>query len=274
MTPSIDSLKRVCGRLWPPQDLLEHGEALCFPAPKDRVRHAIRLEPEEELEVFRRERHAHLHVVLLGAGRHGILVAGIAAMLHVPLVGGPEVPVLIVAVLELVQLLPEGIHLRRARPAELVEEDVTLPEPVALAVSEGDEFLLRVVDLLEDGPLGGEVGRADRRGPLVDDVLQEVRDAVESGPLQHRSDPIPEVRGHPGRPVVFDDEDRKAVVERVLLDRERPGAGLGGEGERRHVRRRLRFWPRCGGRRRQGGERGGEDDDEQGSHFAVAPSSR
>ena len=86
-----------------------------------------------------------------------------------------------------------------------------------------------VVDLLKDGQLGGQIAGADGGGPLMDDVLEKVRHAVEPHRLLHRTDPNPQVGGNPGYPVVFDDQDREAVVEHVLLDLERSGRGLGGE---------------------------------------------
>ena len=118
-----------------PEDLLQHGKALRLPAPEDRVGHAVRLEPEEELQMLPGERHVHLHVVLLGAGRHRIRMARVPAVLEVPLVGSPEVAVLVVQVLELVEPLPEGLHLGCARPTQLVEEHAPLPQLIALAVS-------------------------------------------------------------------------------------------------------------------------------------------
>ena len=59
-------------------------------------------------------------------------MARVPAVLEVPLVGGPEVPVLVVQVLELVKPLPEDLHPGCARPTDLVEKDVPLPELIAL----------------------------------------------------------------------------------------------------------------------------------------------
>ena len=235
-----------------PEDLLHDGEALRLPAPLDRVDQAVRLEPEEEFQVLLRERHVHLHVVLLGAGGHRVGVTHVAAALHVPLVGGPEVAVLVVHVLELVEPLPEGLHLGRHRPVELVVEDGPLPEPVALAVAERDELLLGVVDLLQDGQLGGQVAGADGGRPLVDDVLEEVDDAVLPHRFDHGADAHPQVGGHPRPAVVLGQQDREAVVELVLLDLER-ATGLGR------------------GERRQGGDRAGED---EVSHWLSGSQSR
>ena len=84
------------------------------------------------------------------------------------------------------------------------------------------------MDLLEDGQLSRQVAGADGRGSLMDDVFEEVRDPVEPHRLLHGSNPNPQVGGHPGRPVILDDQDREAVVEDVLLDLQRWGSGLGG----------------------------------------------
>ena len=103
--------------------------------------------------------------------------------------------------------------------------------------------------LLEDGQLAGQVAGADGGGSLMDDVFEEVRDAVLPHRLRHGADPDPQVGGHPGPAVVLDQQDGEAVVEHVLLDRERRGGDLG---ERR--------------RTRQGGDRAGDNDDKLGFH--------
>ena len=65
--------------------------------------------------------------------------------------------------------------------------------------------------------------------------------------LRHGADPDPQVGGHPGHPVILDEQDGEAVVEHVLLDLKRRG-GLGR------------------GQRCQGGYRTGEDNDQRDSH--------
>ena len=136
---------------------------------------------------------------------------------------------------------------------------------IALPVSERDELLLRVVDLPKDGQLGGQIAGADGGGPLMDDVLEEVRHAVEPHRLLHGADPYPQVGGHPRYPVVFDNQDREAVAEHVLLNLERSGGGLAGDRGngpgRGRWRRRFAGCGRC-----QGSNCADEEDDEQGSH--------
>ena len=242
------SLNRVLRPTQSPEYLLQHREPLRLPPAQDRVGHSFRLEPEEEFHVLRRERHVHLHVVLLGAGRHRIGMAHEPAVLHVPLVGGPEVPVLVVPVLELVEPRPQRLHLGGLRPAQFVEEDVPLPEPVALPVPHRDQLLLGVVDLLQDRHFGGQVTGAEGGRPLVDHVLEEVRDTVQPLRLQHRPDANPKVGRDPRRPMILDEQDREAVVEHMLLDLERRSL---------RVRRRLP---------REGADRAHRNDEEQGSH--------
>ena len=127
------------------------------------------------------------------------------------------------------------------------------------------------MDLLKDGQLAGQIAGADGRGPLMDDVLEKVRHAVEARGLLHGADPDPQVGGHAGHPVVLDDQDRESVGEPELLDLERGlpdlsrwGRGLGGK--RGH--RRARGRPRLRIRRRgpcEGSDRADGDDEKQDS---------
>ena len=149
------------GTAQPVQDLLEHGEPLGFPPAQNGVRHALRFLAKEELDRFAGKIDRNLEIFLLGAGGDWILVTRPGTVSAIRVVLRPEHPVAGLAIFELVELLARRFHRRRARPVELIVEDVTDAQLVARATALLEKLLLHFVNLVQNRELRLEVGRSD-----------------------------------------------------------------------------------------------------------------
>ena len=200
------------------EELLEHRETLRLPSAKHRVHHAVRFQPEEQLEAFARQIHFDAHHFVSGVRRDRIRVPHDAAVAPVPVVFLPEDAVLRLLVLELIEPLPELVDRRVARPVPFVEEHAALAKAVAVGVPLFEQRLLRLIDRSQHCAVSPDVFHPDRRRSLMDGVFEEVSRAMLAVAFLEGADAVIQGGRDAGHPAILDDENPESVVEEDLLD--------------------------------------------------------